>query len=59
MVKQNFAKYLKNIYHMFNIILPKPCEIFAKSLTKIEINNWSNGIFNKYTSGTFWQNNLF
>ena len=31
MVKYNFAKYLINIYHAFNIILPKPCEIFAKS----------------------------
>ena len=24
-----------NIYHMFNIILPKPCEIFTKILLKI------------------------
>ena len=50
---------------MFNIILPKPCEIFAKyllhvqyyftiiigkSLTKIWFNNWSNGILNQYNS---------
>ena len=68
MVTENFAKYLINISHLFNIILPKPCQIFgkyfsfvqyyfaktlsnlclifAKSLTKILINN-----FNQYNSG--------
>ena len=33
MVKENFAKYLINIYYLFNIIMPKPCEIFDKYLT--------------------------
>ena len=31
---QNLVKSLINIYHLFSIILPKPCQIFAKSLTK-------------------------
>ena len=35
MVKQNFAKYLINIYYVFNIILTEPCEIFAKSLANL------------------------
>ena len=30
MVKQNFTKYLVNISHLFNIILPKPCQIFGQ-----------------------------
>ena len=38
MFNEDFAKYLINIYHMFNIILPKPCEIFAKFLLKICLN---------------------
>ena len=32
---KNFAKYLVNVYHVFSIILPKPREIFTKSLTNI------------------------
>ena len=35
MFKYNFVKYLINIYHMFNIILPKPCEIIGKSVTEL------------------------
>ena len=37
--------------YLINIILPKHCEIFGKSLTKIKFNNWSNSIFNQYNSG--------
>ena len=50
-----------NIYHMFNIILPKPCEIFAKFLLKIcqKFGKDLTRFFNKYNSGTFWQNDLF
>ena len=50
-----------NIYHMFNIILPKPCEIFAKFLLKIcqKFGKDFTMFFNKYNSGTFWQNDLF
>ena len=36
MFNKNFAKYLTNIYHMFNIFLPKPYEIFAKSLSNLQ-----------------------
>ena len=41
MVPQNVMveKTLINIHHAFNIILPKPCESFVKSLTKIQVNN--------------------
>ena len=41
MVKYNFAKYLINLHHVFNIILLKPCKIFVKYLSNI----WQ--IFNK------------
>ena len=46
---------------MFNIILPKPCEIFAKFLLKICQKSGKDFtmFFNKYNSGTFWQNDLF
>ena len=53
MVKENFTKYLINIYRVFNIILPKPCEIFGKSLTKIQFDNYSNSLFNQHNSGNF------
>ena len=45
---------------MFNIILTKPCEIFAKFLLKIcqKIGKDFTRFFNKYNSGTFWQNDL-
>ena len=36
MFNKNFAKYLTKIYHMFNIILPKPYEIFDKSLSNLQ-----------------------
>ena len=36
MVKSNFAKYLINIYHLFNIIVPKPCRIVDKYLPFIQ-----------------------
>ena len=40
MFKWNFAKYLINIYHVFNIILPKPCEIFGKFLANFFNKTW-------------------
>ena len=50
-----YALFLKYIYHMFNIILPKPCEIFAKFLLKIcqKFGKGFTRFFNKYNSGTF------
>ena len=47
---------------MFNIILPKPCKIFSKVLpifNKNLIQQLIQWLFNKYNSGTFWQNDLF
>ena len=52
MVKYNFAKYLINLYHVFNIILPKPCKIFGKSLANLkqEFNSTTDPKFNQYNS---------
>ena len=52
MVKKNFAKYLINIHHLFNIIVPKPCQIFDKYLPFVQyyfVETLSNlcQIFNK------------
>ena len=49
---KTLPKYLINISHMFNIILPKPYQIFAKffakSLTKNLIQQLIQWLFNKY-----------
>ena len=44
MIKYNFAKYLINLYHVFNIILLKPCQIFNKNLIQQLIQNSTNTI---------------
>ena len=36
MVKENFAKYLINTSHLLNIILPKPCQIFANYFSFVQ-----------------------
>ena len=44
MVKYNFAKYLISLYHVFNIIVPKPCQIFNKNLIQQLIQYSTNTI---------------
>ena len=52
-----FAKFVPNLRYK----IPKPCEIFAKFLLKIcqKFGKAFIMFFNKYNSGTFWQNDLF
>ena len=52
MVKYNVAKFLINLSHVFDIILPRPCKIFLKSLANLyqKFNSTTDPIFNQYNS---------